>query len=214
MKKYFVTATGTNIGKTFITAALTKQLRTKGKNVIVLKPVISGFHTPLAQTDTGLLLKAQELPITKENIDAISPWRFTDAISPDMAAENEKKKIPFDELVAFSKKQKADYLLIEGPGGVMTPLDKSHTVLDWMATLGFEVILISGSYLGTLSHTLTAYHAIAAKKLKIHCVIINESGASPAPLKRTVLTLKRFLPNDTIYPVTRNRVETIKRIKL
>src|ERR1700722_19843931 len=141
MKKYFITATGTDIGKTYITAALTERLRKEGKTVTALKPVISGFEADnIEKSDTGILLKAQDLPATA--LGTISPWRFRAPISPDMAAEDEGKQIDFSELITFCKKQKEkDYLLIEGAGGVMTPVDKAHTVLDWMAELGYEVIL-------------------------------------------------------------------------
>jgi len=65
----------------------------------------------------------------------------------------------FDALVAFCKDEigsRRGTLVIEGVGGVMVPLDKSHTVLDWMAALGIPAILVAGTYLGSISHALTA----------------------------------------------------------
>jgi dethiobiotin synthetase len=200
MKSHFITGTGTGVGKTFVTAALAAQLREKGKRVIALKPVISGFDpAQLAASDTGILLKAQGLPLSQAGAGSISPWRFPDPVSPDMAAENAGKTISFSDLIAFCRKNEtADYLLVEGAGGKMTPIGDDYTVLDWMAALDYEVILVSGSYLGTLSHTLAACEAMSARKLRLRAVIVSESETQPVPLERTLLTLRRFLPNNLL----------------
>ncbi|HEU5046737.1 MAG TPA: dethiobiotin synthase [Rickettsiales bacterium] len=206
-KRYFITATGTGIGKTFITAALTRQLRSRGASVVALKPVISGFDpAKLEESDTGILLKAQGLPLSQANAHAISPWQFSAPISPDMAAEAEKRPVDLKELIAFCRNnERQDYLLIEGVGGVMTPIGGDYTVLDWMTALGYEAIIVTGSYLGTLSHTLTACHCITGRGMPIHSLIISESETSPVPTARTLLTLKRFLPNNLpLYCVNRN----------
>jgi dethiobiotin synthetase len=114
-----------------------------------------------------------------------------------MAAEDEGKNIDFKTLTTFcQEKRNTDYLLIEGAGGIMSPIGKTHTVLDWIEALDYEIILITGSYLGSISHTLTAYEAIAARKLKLHSLIVNESETSPVSPERIVLTIKRFLPNN------------------
>lgn len=216
MKKYFITATGTDIGKTYITAALTEKLRRIGKTVTALKPVISGFDAgAIAQSDTGILLKAQGLPLTKP--ETISPWHFRAPISPDMAAEDEGKQIDFPRLISFCRQQKeTDYLLIEGPGGAMTPISRTHNVLDWMAELDYNTILITGSYLGAISHTLTAFEAIVSRKIPLHSLIINESVVSPVPMERILLTIKHFLPNNLpVHCVTRqDQTETLKNISL
>jgi dethiobiotin synthetase len=199
MKKYFITGAGTGVGKTVFTSALAYQLQQKGKQVRALKPIISGFEQADAgSSDSGVLLAAQGLSASPQNIDAISPWRFAAPLSPDMAAEDECKAIDFEQLVAFCGSQtNAEYLLIEGVGGIMVPLNMRHTVLDWAVTLGFPVILVTGSYLGSLSHTLTAAQTIISAGLNLHTVVISESEYSAAPLDRIELTLRRFLPDTT-----------------
>ena len=171
-------------------------MRKQGKHVTALKPVISGFDpADVEASDTGILLKAQGLELSPVHVDMISPWRFREPISPDMAAENEKRNVALADLAGFCRKhEKGDVLLVEGVGGCMVPVGQSYTVLDWMAALRYPVILVAGSYLGTLSHTLTAYQAIAERGLTIHAVVINESEDSPVPVERTMLTLQRFLP--------------------
>ena len=67
-------------------------------------------------------------------------------------------------------------MLIEGVGGIMVPLDERHTVLDWMSALRLPVLLVAGSYLGTISHTLTALHVLAQRNLDIAAVVVSESA--------------------------------------
>jgi dethiobiotin synthetase len=175
----FITATGTGIGKTYITAGITGALRGTGQSVRAVKPVISGYEdASVATSDTGLLLQAMGLPLHAENIEACSPWRFTAPLSPDMAAAREGRSVDFDALVDWSRAALAgpqDHVLIEGVGGVMVPLDASRTVLDWIAALDIPVLLVAGSYLGTLSHTLTALEVLRMRGVPVWALAINES---------------------------------------
>ncbi len=210
MKKYFVTGIGTEVGKTYFTAMMTRRLRKEDKKVIALKPIISGFNPAnIPESDTGILLAAQELPLSPKNIEATSPWRFLAPIAPDMAAESEKRSIDFPQLVSFCQTpREADYVFIEGAGGVMSPFDHSHTMLDLAAAIDCKIILIGGNYLGAISHLLTAYQALSVRNLNPYCIILNESLKSPVPIEKTMLTLKRFLPMDLpVYCIARDASE-------
>ncbi|HWE05801.1 MAG TPA: dethiobiotin synthase, partial [Rhizomicrobium sp.] len=151
MSAYFVTATGTDIGKTYVTAGLIRHLRAGNAPVFALKPVVSGFDMAEAQaSDPGILLRALGESVTPQAIARTSPWRFSAPLSPDMAAAREGRTIPFHELVAFCRDEIASTtgtLFIEGVGGVMVPLDAENTVLDWIAALHAPVILVAGTYL-------------------------------------------------------------------
>jgi dethiobiotin synthetase len=191
----FVTASGTEIGKTFITTRLIDELKAARYDVAALKPVASGFDSSQPLTsDPAELLAALGRPATVEHFDAVAPWRFAAPLSPDMAAAREHRKIPFAELVAFCKIDRAvDVTLIEGIGGVMVPLDDTHTVLDWIAALGAPALLVVGSYLGSLSHGLTAAAALLGRGCALTGVIVNESADEPMPSSETAATLGRFL---------------------
>ena len=90
MSAYFVSATGTDIGKTFVARGLIRALRARGRNVAALKPVVSGFEpSEAAGSDSGLLLAALGRPVTLDAISEISPWRFAAPLAPDMAAARE-----------------------------------------------------------------------------------------------------------------------------
>jgi dethiobiotin synthetase len=193
----FVTATGTGVGKTLVTAALLHQLRAAGRSTAARKPVLSGFPDPAGEpSDAEILLRAQGVAPTSERIDAVAPWRFRAPLSPDMAAAREGRRIDFAQLVKRTREARdgsEDWLLVEGVGGVAVPLDEQHTVLDWIAESALPALLVAGSYLGTLSHTLTAASALRARGIELAGLVLCESPESPVPLAETRATLLRFL---------------------
>ena len=205
MSTIFVTASGTEIGKTFVTCALIHQLRKRGYSVRALKPVATGVTSDaLDASDSGILLRALGRPIDTGQVASVSPWRFREPLSPDMAAEREGRCIPFDELVAFCREDAGDDVtLIEGIGGVMVPLDPLHTVLDWIAALQVPALLVTGSYLGTLSHTLTAAGMLRARNVKLAGIVVNESEAQPVEPEETADVLSRFAADVPVQVVGR-----------
>lgn len=196
MSAYFVTSTGTDIGKTFVTAGLIRYLREAGQAVQALKPVVSGYDSSVVATsDPAVLLKALGKEASAEEIAAVTPWRFRAPLSPDLAAARENRPIDFDALVGFSRaavEGNKGILFIEGVGGIMVPIDSKRTVLDWMAALGIPLILVVGGYLGTISHTLTALDVLAQRKLKVAAIVVSESERNPVELDETVASLTRF----------------------
>jgi dethiobiotin synthetase len=197
MSAYFVTATGTDIGKTFVTAGLIRAARLGGLKTHALKPIVSGIDDAApAGSDPAVLLDALGEPMTPETLARISPWRFAAPMSPDMAAAREERFIPYNELLDTCRDAvnaaRDGLLFIEGVGGVMVPLDARRTVLDWMADLRLPLILVAGSYLGTISHTLTAMEVVARARLKIAALVVNETEGATIPLDETLATLRRF----------------------
>jgi dethiobiotin synthetase len=193
---YFVTSTGTDVGKTFVTAGLIRYLRTSNQTVAALKPVVSGYDSSVVETsDPAVLLAALGRPVAAEEVERIAPWRFRAPLSPDLAAAREGRSVAFDELIAFSRaavKANNGILFIEGVGGIMVPLDADHTVLDWMAALNIPLLLVVGGYLGTISHTLTAIDVLTQRKLSIAAIVVSESERNPVELADTVASIARF----------------------
>jgi dethiobiotin synthetase len=207
MSAIFITATGTDIGKTFVAAGLIRHYRAAGRAIGALKPVVTGFDpASAALSDPGLLLAALGRPLSPSELDRISPWRFAAPLSPDMAAQQEFRSIDFQELVELCRQEIArstGSLLIEGIGGVMVPLDSSHTVLDWMAALNIPAMLVAGTYLGSLSHTLTALDTLRRRDLEIKAVIVNETSGSSVSLRDTITTLSRFAQSTSVVALPR-----------
>lgn len=202
MSAFFITATGTDIGKTFVSAGLLRHWKKAGEPVEALKPVTTGFDVSEAEgNDAGILLKALGKPVTVEEIERVSPWRYAAPLSPDVASSRERRALPFDELVAFSQRaiqKHSSKLLIEGVGGIMVPLNDRHTVLDWMMALNVPLVLVTGTYLGTLSHTLTCLDVLKRRELVIKALVVNETPGSPVPFSDTVARLKCFAPSIPI----------------
>ncbi len=196
MSAIFITATGTDVGKTYVAASLIRHLRQMGRLVEAIKPVVSGFDSAqAAASDPGVLLHALGLPVTEQEIDRISPWRFRAALSPDLAAAREGRSIDVDTVIKFCQTaidRRRDILLIEGVGGIMVPLDGERTVLDVMMALQLPLVLVTGSYLGTISHTLTALDALFRRSMRVLAIVVSETAGSTVPLDDTVAALTRF----------------------
>jgi dethiobiotin synthetase len=192
----FITATGTDLGKTYVAASLIRHLRRMGRLVDAIKPVASGFDPEsFAASDPAVLLQALGLPVTEQEIDRITPWRFQAALSPDLAAAREGRTIDVDAVIGFCQtavERRRDILLIEGVGGIMVPLDGERTVLDVMMALRLPLIVVAGSYLGTISHTLTALDALYRRGLQVLAIVVSETPGSTVPLDDTVAAIARF----------------------
>jgi len=212
MSALFVTATGTDIGKTFIACGIVAELRRRGRKVEALKPLVSGYDDSRAdESDPGRLLAALGRDRNPSEIERISPWRYRAPLAPDMAAKREGKTVDFGAVVKFCRDAvgKQRDLLIEGVGGVMAPIAEGKTVLDWMADLGIPVLLAAGSYLGAQSHALTALAAMRERRIFPIALVVCEStelgGVDPV---ETAASLKRFAGGMKILVLPRQKRET------
>ncbi|MGB6175612.1 MAG: dethiobiotin synthase [Methylocella sp.] len=196
MPAVFITATGTDVGKTFVAAGLIRYFRGLGRPVNALKPLVSGFD-PAAPSgsDPAVLLDALGREVTPDELNRISPWRFRAPLSPDMAARAENKAIDLQAVVDFCREAIArndGALLIEGIGGIMVPLDARHTVLDLIRLLNLPLVLVAGSYLGTLSHVLSAQEVILRHALDLRAIVVSETDGATVSVSATVTTLANF----------------------
>ena len=206
MTTYFVTATGTEIGKTYVTCGLIAGMRRRNVTVNALKPIISGFNpADAAISDTGLILQALGKPVNDQSIAEISPWRYTAALSPDMAAAREDRPINVDALIAVcaSAERPDRTTFIEGAGGIMSPLAPNFTNLDLIDAIDAHVLLVAGTYLGTISHTLTAIEAMKGRNRDPWAIILSESAGSPVSPAETARSIARF-SDVPILIVSRN----------
>ena len=198
MSALFVSGSGTGVGKTHFAELLIRSWRESGERVRALKPVVSGFDPRDPEnSDTGRLLAALEEAVTPENVARISPWRYAAPLSPDMAAAQEGRTVPYDEIVAFCREAVraaagGGRLLIEGVGGVMAPLDEARTMRDLIAAAGAPVVLVGGSYLGGLSHMLTAVEAVRAFGVAIERIVVSETPDSAVGLAESCAVLRRL----------------------
>lgn len=204
MSTLFVTATGTDVGKTYVTCALIRALRAAGRPVRAFKPVVSGFNPAEAwASDPGRLRAA--LGADAPPLEQIAPLRFAAPLAPPLAARMEGACLSLDQLEALCRDQMGEdgLLLIEGAGGVMSPLTDTETNLDLIGRLAVPVILIAGSYLGTISHTLTAVEVLKARGVSIAAVVMSESEDAP-DLAETAAGLAAFLRDVPLFTAPRD----------
>lgn len=193
MARYFITSTGTGIGKTFVTCSLLHEARKRGQQAAAIKPIISGFEG-VDDSDFGEIADAMGLPRNDESLGRISPWRYRAPLTPSIAAEMEGAPLPFEEMVAWCAAQpNTDLQLIEGVGGIMAPLTPQHTVLDWMKALGVPLVVVAGNYLGSLSHTLSALEVLKMYGLHVKALVISESCDGALSLESHIRELQRFM---------------------
>ena len=196
-KIIFISSTGTELGKTFITENLIRLCMRKNKKVYAIKPVISGVDTRyLEKSDSGLILQALNRKVNFNNIKKISPWLFKAAIAPSLAAKKENKSLSYKKLkkwmIEFLKNndKNYEYIFIEGAGGLMVPIGEKKTFLNLVAELKIPIILVVGSYLGSISHTLSLVENIKQKNIKLINITINQGNSSNICLQQTKKLLK------------------------
>ncbi|MGE3318399.1 MAG: dethiobiotin synthase [Candidatus Berkiella sp.] len=204
MTGIFVTATGTEIGKTYVSSHLLSTVRNE---LVPSKPIITGWPSlseEVANTDSALLLKASGYPLTPKNIDWVSPWRFSLPLTPDMAALAEGREIDIEKLLDFCKRREQWAMtqhkqhLIEGVGGLMSPIWGRFTNLEWIKALNYRCILVTGSYLGSLNHTLCALKVLANEKVTVGALVVNETPTSTVSLHETCDYYKKHVDCEVI----------------
>lgn len=204
MPGLFVTATGTDVGKTFVACALIRALRARGCPVDAFKPVLSGFTGPDG-SDAALLLEALGRPLS--DLDRISPLRFAAPLAPPSAARSEGQTIEARTLGSLCggrlSRASETLLIIEGAGGVMSPIAEGATNLDLIRSLKTPVLLVTGTYLGAVSHTLTAIAALGLRRTPIAAIVVSDSaGEHPDPAE-VLNALSGFAPGIAVFNAPR-----------
>jgi len=195
----FVAGAHTDIGKTHVACALIRAARAQGVSCDAFKPVLSGFDpADWAASDAGRLLAALDRP--PGDLDAISPLRFAAPLAPPMAARREGRRLEIAEILdrcrAWLAANPAELRLLEGAGGLMSPIAEDGMALDLPAQLALPSILVGGGYLGAVSHTLTALEAMRARGLPVLAVVASEDAGAGAPAFAETLGMLRTFAGD------------------
>lgn len=201
----------TDVGKTYVACALLRAARARGLSVRALKPVVSGFDgADWAGSDPGRLIAAMGDDLTPERLDAVSPLRFAAPLSPPMAARREGRTLRLADLTALCGPWlagPAGFKLLETAGGVMSPIADDGLCLHLMALQPLPVVLVGGTYLGAISHTLSALAALQVAGLPVVALVISESVGPDAPsLAETVASIAQW--SDGVRVIAAPRGET------
>ncbi len=194
-KAYFITATDTDAGKTFVSSGILQLWSDQGFKTLGFKPVASGC----SETSSGLRNDDALKLIAAANVSLdyklINPYSFEPAIAPHIAAQqagvNIDVQVIADSIAQYC--QHADHILVEGVGGWLVPLNTQQTIADLASLLGFPVILVVNIRLGCINHALLTAQAIAEKGLTMAGWIANSPEPGMACLEENIESLKALL---------------------
>jgi dethiobiotin synthetase len=169
MKALFITATDTGVGKTVVTLLLALSLREKGVNALCMKPFATGGR----RSHDAYLYKKYISPQIPYNL--INPIFLSPPLSPFSASlltgESVKREKAFEAYEVMLKK--ADFLLVEGIGGLLVPIEKGYLLSDFLKELNIPFLLVTRPTLGTLNHTLLSLYFAEKEGLCCKGILIN-----------------------------------------
>jgi dethiobiotin synthetase len=193
----FVTGTDTGVGKTVLTALLAQFFLNHGVNVAALKPVCSG-----GRGDARKIYAAMNgvLPL-----DEINPWHFRAPIAPLLAARRESKDIKLSQVVAHLRamQKRFDVLLVEGAGGLLSPLGEGFNSRDLILALRATPIIVAPNKLGVISHILLTLEALPKNLRKEARIIFTPTGKSDLATASNAELLRQFLVSQKISSLPR-----------
>ena len=178
-KNIFITATGTDIGKTYVSALIIKKMREAGFNCGYYKPVLSGVvekDGKLIESDCNYVINTAKIPIEAD--DCVTYW-WKEAVSPHLASVRAGQKIDIERIKRdFNNKQnKYEYLLTEGAGGITCPLrledGEKYLMRDLIKELGSGTIIVADGGLGTINSILLTVEYARKYDIKIEGIILN-----------------------------------------
>ena len=190
-KGIFIVGTDTDAGKTIVTAGLMHIMRSNGYNATYFKAALSGAYevgNELIPGDTKIVSEVSDL---KEDYENITPYVYKTSVSPHLAAKLENNPINLDLIKEKfdSLKEKYDYIIAEGSGGIICPLIADergfYTLENLIKDLNMSVIIVARAGLGTINHTVLTVKYIESLGINIKGIIINNY-------------IENFLCNDNI----------------
>ena len=178
MRGFFVTGTGTEVGKTVVAAVIARSLAAAGARVAVFKPAESGLEDG-TEPDHALLRRAAG---STQPDDEIAPYRYPEPVSPHLGAELAGARIDPARLQAAARRAsgRADVLVVEGVGGLLVPLTLGYLVRDFARDLGLRLVIAAEPGLGTINHTLLTIEAARAVGLDPALVVLTPWSGDPS----------------------------------
>ncbi len=174
-KGVFITGSDTGVGKTVVAGAVAAAVKTQGLDVGIMKPISTGAREiggKLVSDDARYL---KEIVGSKDDDDLINPLRFRPALAPTLAAsENgitidlEKVWKSFEEL-----KDKHDFVVVEGIGGLMVPIGEKLLVADMALKMDLAIVIVCKHSLGSINHTLLTVECAKGRGLRVKGIVIN-----------------------------------------
>ena len=182
MSVLFISGIDTDIGKTYATGMLAKALMQQGINIITQKLVQTGVGVDLASGEMNIaddiVTHRQLMDVPLQPCDlahTTCPYRYKKPASPHLAVRLADDVLDPDVITQATRQLQVNYdvVLLEGAGGLLVPITEQLLTLDYIATQGYPVVLVTSGRLGSINHTLLSLEAIKARGLTLHSVIYN-----------------------------------------
>lgn len=194
-KGIFITGTDTGIGKTVASCLLIDALVNEGHKVVGMKPIASG-----AEKVNGMLENDDAIELIKHaNVDVpyqlINPYCFEPSIAPHIAAQQSNQQIGLSgiETSYAALTKQADWIIVEGVGGWLVPVNEKETVADIPSRLNLPVVLVVGMKLGCINHALLTANAIRSNGNNLIGWIANQVDPEMSVYDENLNTLKEVL---------------------
>jgi dethiobiotin synthetase len=183
--KFFITGTGTGVGKTIVTRAITGALIKQGVDAVAVKPVESGVR--YRAKDAEALSAVSGRPLSARDV---SVYTFKDPVSPHLAAAREGRRIEKEPILRFLDHwvERADVVIAEGAGGLLVPLNDRITYADLIADTGAQLIIVVANVLGAINATLLTIEAARARHISIAGVILNQTAGADLGNREAIST--------------------------
>ena len=193
MTSLFVTGTDTDVGKTCIAASIVSHLSKRNVNVGVMKPFASGYKATAdsISDDVKILMKYSGI---SDPVDLVNPYFFEIPTSPYDACKQLNLEIDLSRVIDSYKQLVSihDVVIVEGIGGIMTPISKNYFVSDLISDLQMNTIVVTGSKVGTVNHLMLTYQHAKEKNLCLNGFVINQNvsdGYESSNLKQQIIDL-------------------------
>ncbi len=190
---FFITGTDTGVGKTVLTALLTRHLRERGVNAAALKPVCSGDRA-----DARALHAASAGALT---LDEINPWHFRAPIAPLLAARREHKRVALADVLAHVRamQKRFDVVLVEGAGGLLSPLGENFDSRKLIAALRATPLVVCPNRLGAVNQVLLTLAALPRSAACRARVVLMSPAKPDASTATNAGLLAEFLDGQRIF---------------
>lgn len=168
-KRIFITGTDTDAGKTVATCALILQLQQAQQSVMAVKPVAAGCELIDGQLKNTDALQMQQHLHQTTDYSRINPIALEAAIAPHIAAQEEAQSLTVEQLSqqCHLAQFESDFVLVEGAGGWLVPLNSEQTYADFVEAENLDVILVVGMKLGCINHALLTLESIKSRGLNL-----------------------------------------------
>lgn len=166
-KGIFIVGTDTGVGKTIIAAGIAGALYRQGLDVGVMKPVSAGLRE-----DARFLMKSID---SEDPIGLVNPVHLRLPLAPYVAATLLHQRVDIQRIVCAFRilSRKHFFLVVEGAGGLLVPLQKKFLVADLVKALRLPALIVARATLGTINHTLLTVEALRARKIPIVGIVLN-----------------------------------------